>query len=54
MGTDYFSSTPLVSGTYIPQQGALASSVDSPVAGVFTDFYGNVRSLTGNWSAGAV
>ena len=54
VGTDYFSSTPLVSGTYIPQQGALASSVDSPVAGVFTDFYGNVRSLTGNWSAGAV
>jgi hypothetical protein len=54
VGTDYFSVTPLVSGTYIPQGGSLASYVASPVAGVFTDIYGIARSTTGSWTAGAI
>jgi hypothetical protein len=54
VGTDYFSATPLDSGTFIPVVGSLATHVDSPVVGVFTDFYGTVRSATGTWAAGAV
>jgi hypothetical protein len=33
---------------------SVAASLDLPVAGVFTDFYGQTRSSSGPWAAGAV
>jgi regulation of enolase protein 1 (concanavalin A-like superfamily) len=38
----------------VPVAGTVAATADSPVAGVFTDFNGNIRPTSGTWSAGAV
>jgi hypothetical protein len=54
VGTDTFSSTPLKTGSYTPMADSVAASLDLPVAGVFTDFYGQTRSSSGPWAAGAV
>ena len=37
-----------------PGSGSVAAKADSPIAGVFTDFYGDTRPTTGTWTAGAV
>jgi PKD repeat protein len=53
VGTDYFASTTLNSSN-APSGSNVAATAASPVAGVFTDFYGKARPLTGSWTAGAV
>ena len=54
VGTDYFSTTPLNAGSYIPKAGSLASTAATPVVGNFSNIYGTARATTGTWAAGAV
>jgi hypothetical protein len=52
--TDFFSNTPINSGTFAPSTSSTAASAGKAYVGVFTDFYGKARSITGTVSAGAV
>jgi hypothetical protein len=53
VGTDSFSNT-TIDGRYAPSSSSIAASFGRLYGGVFVDYYGKVRPLSGAWSAGAV
>lgn len=53
VGTDRFGHVSL-SGSYAPGSGSLADNGGRLYGGVFTDYYGKIRPLSGAWTAGAV
>lgn len=53
VATDDFARTP-TNSAFAPYAGSVASTAAVAFPGVFTDAYGNPRTLTGRWAAGAV
>jgi hypothetical protein len=52
--TDFFSNTAISLSSFAPSSSSTAASAGKAADGVFTDFYGHTRSITGTVSAGAV